>query len=199
MFRQLTALHGKVPPSSCECEVDRLRVLFLLTATLMLATASNGQVPEAKGQAIWKEYTYPNDGFAITLPSEPNPHKDAQLPDLQINVYTSGGVTLRVEVAPNGCDSAITTQADMIEEFRTGRKKSDPGFRLDAASVKHGNLEGHSFLEFEQAVPNKMNDFERWYCVEKKLYVFSSVWPIGQTKPANIERIVRTFRLLKKS
>lgn len=99
-----------------------MRVLFLLTTTLMLATAADSQVPEAKGQASWKEYTYANDGFAITLPSEPTPHKDAQLPDLQINVYTSGGVTLRVEVASNGCDSAISTQAEMIEEFRTGRR-----------------------------------------------------------------------------
>ena len=173
-----------------------MRFLFLLTAALICAATSNGQVSEAKGQVIWKEYTYPNDGFAITLPSEPKPHKDAQLPDLPINVYTSGGVTLRVEVAPNGCDSAITTQTEMIEDFRTGRRKPNPGFRLDAASVRQGSLGGHLFLEFEQTVPNGMNDFERWHCVEKKLYAFSSVWPVGQAKPANVERIVRSFRLL---
>ena len=177
----------------------RLRLLFLLTATLIFATAGNGQVIEVKGQVSWKEYIYPNDGFAITLPSEPTPHKDAQFPDLQISVYTSGGVTLRVEVAPNGCESAITTQAEIIEDIKAGRKKPDPEFRLNATSVKRGKGEGHLFLEFEQTVPNSMNDYERWYCVEKKLFVFSSVWPVGQTKPANVERIVRSFRLLKKS
>ena len=192
------ALRGKVPLVLVNAR-SHLRLLFLLTVALVLAEASFGQVVEGNGQASWKEYTYPNDGFAITFPSEPSTHKDAQFPDLQINVYTSGGVTLRAEVAPNGCDSAITSQAEGIEHFKTGQKKPNPGFQLDAASVRQGSLEGHPFLEFEQTVPNGMKDFERWYCVEKKLYVFSSVWPAGQAKPATIERVVRSFRLLKKS
>jgi len=86
---------------------------------LALSLAAEGQVAAVKNQNIWKEYVYPSDNFAITLPSEPTPHRDAQFPDVQMNVYTSGGVTLRAEYAPNGCRSAITDQAKMIEEFQS--------------------------------------------------------------------------------
>jgi len=161
--------------------------------------ASRGQVPEVKGQNGWKEYAYPNDGFAITLPSAPTPHKDAQFPDLQVNVYTSGGVTLRVEEAPNGCDSAITTIAKSAEELRTGQKKPDPAFRLDLASVKQGRLDGYPFIEYQQTVVRDgVNSYERWYCADKRLYVFSSVWATGLTKPDDVNRIGRSFRLLNK-
>lgn len=177
----------------------RLRLLFFLTATLVLSVASEGQVSEAEYQNVWKEYVYSRDGFAITLPSEPSPHKDAQFPHLHINVYSSGGVTLRVSYARNGCESQITTQTEMIEDYASGRKEPDPVFRVDAASIKKGNLEGHPFLEYEQEIQKSLNDYERWYCVEKTLYIFSSDWHVGPARPANVDRIVRSFRLLKKT
>jgi hypothetical protein len=170
-----------------------------LTVVLVLSVASKGQVPEVTAQNGWKEYPYPNDGFAITLPSAPRPHKDAQFPNLQVNVYTSGGITLRVEDAPNGCGSAITTIAKTANELRTGQKKPDPAFRLDLASVRQGSREGYPFIEYQQTiVRDGVNSYERWYCVDKRLYAFSSVWAIGLTKPDDVNRIVRSFRLLKK-
>ena len=172
--------------------------MFSLTAAVMLAPSSFGQAPEANSPAIWKEYTYPNDGFAITLPSEPTPHKDAQFRHLYINVYSSGGVTLRVSYAPNGCESQITTQTAMIEDYASERKEPDPVFSIDAASIRKGNFEGHPFLEFEWEVKNSLNDYERWYCVDKRLYIFSAVWHVGAEKPTNVDRIVRSFRLLRK-
>jgi hypothetical protein len=147
IFRQLTAA-AMVDFRQFLSQRWHLRVFFL-TAVLLLSMASRGQVPEVKGPDGWKEYVYPNDRFAITLPSAPRPHKDAQFPDLQVNVYTSGGVTLRVEDAPNGCDSAITTIAKSAEELKTGQKKSDPAFRLDLASVKQGSLDGYPFIEYQ--------------------------------------------------
>jgi hypothetical protein len=175
-----------------------LRVFFLI-AVFLLSVASRGQVPEVKDQSGWKEYAYPNDGFAITLPSAPTPHKDPRFPDLQVNVYTSGGVTLRAEFAPNGCDSAINTISKTAEELRAGQRKADPAFRLDLTSVEQGSLEGYPFIEYQQSViRDGVNSYERWYCVDKRLYAFSSVWAIGLTKPDDVNRIVRSFRLLKK-
>lgn len=175
-----------------------MRISVLSTAMLALSLAAEGQVADVKGQNAWKEYVYPGDNFAITLPSEPTPHKDAQFPDVQMNVYTSGGVTLRAEYAPRGCESAITSQAKMIEEFKAGTKKPDSNFRPNLSSVQQDTLEGYPFLEFEQTVSSSTNDYERWYCVEKKLYVFSAIWPVGQEKPARVNRIVRSFRLIQK-
>ena len=176
-----------------------LKVLFLLTAALMLAASVFGQVPEANSQAIWKEYIYPNDSFAITLPSDPTPHKDPQFPHLYINVYSSGGVTLRVSYYPSGCESEITTHTEMIEDYASGRKEPDPVFRIDAASIRKGNFEGHPFLEYEQEIQKSLSNYQRWYCVEKKLYIFLSDWHVGPPKPANVDRIVRSFRLLNKT
>jgi hypothetical protein len=197
IFRQLTAA-AMVDFRQFLSQRWHLRVFFS-TAVLLLSMASRGQVPEVKDQDGWKEYVYPNDAFAITLPSAPRPHKDTRFPDLQVNVYTSGGVTLRVEDTPNGCDSAITTIAKSAEELKIGQKKPDPAFRLDLASVKQGSLDGYPFIEYQQTVVRDgVNSYERRYCVEKRLYAFSSVWATGLTRPDDVNRIIRSFRLLKK-
>ena len=175
-----------------------MKILIVITTILGLAPALDGQASDAGAHGVWREYAYPVDNFAITLPSEPTPHKDVQLPDLPITVYTSGGVTLRVESTSGGCDFAITDQLKMIEEVKTGQRKPDPAFRLDSASVRHGDLEGYPFLEFEQTVGNTNHYYERWYCAVRRLYMFSAAWPIGQPKPRNVGRIVRSFRFLKK-
>ena len=159
------------------------------------------QSERTNAPASWKEYTYPADNFAVSLPAAPNPHKDAQFPDVNMTVYTSGGVTLRAEDAPHGCDSAISDQLKMLEEFKSGRSRpsvAQPQFQLNLSSVRQGSVEGRPFLEFEQTVQASTNDYERWYCVGRKLYVFSAAWPVGQARPESLERIVRSFRLLNK-
>ena len=53
-------------------------ILFL---TVNFAPAKTAPKAKAIQEQSWKEYAYPIDGFAITLPDAPNPHKDTQLPD----------------------------------------------------------------------------------------------------------------------
>jgi hypothetical protein len=175
-----------------------LKVVTISAVAFALTLPFVGQVSTTKGETAWKEYVYPDDNFAITLPTEPVPHKDAQLPNLPITVYTSGGVSLRVENASGGCDFAITEQLKMIDEVKAGQRKPDPTFRLDLQSVRQGTLEGYAFLEFEQTVRDTTDSYERWYCADQKLYMFSAQWPVGHSRPASVNRIVASFRLLKK-
>jgi hypothetical protein len=39
----------------------------------------SGETPDVHSQILWKEYIFADDGFAITLPSDPHPHKSPQV------------------------------------------------------------------------------------------------------------------------
>jgi hypothetical protein len=179
-----------------------LRNTIVLLTALFVAMACSSQTDKPKtdaasGQA-WKEYVYRSDGFAITVPEAPNRHPDANYPDT--TAYTAAGTTLRVMQMPKGCDFVISEQVRKLEELKNGTRKLNPSesqFKLNLSSVKHGTVEGFPFLEFEQVVPSGSQSYEHWSCAHKRLYIFAAHWQPAQTKPAYIDKIVRSFRLLK--
>ena len=179
-----------------------MRTAIVCVAALLAVVLGSAQTklttPGAAAGQVWREYVYPTDRFTITLPEAPNPHDDSQFPNT--TTYSAAGVTLRVTNALAGCDFAISDQVKAIEEIKSGKRKLSPSesqFQLNVASVKKGTLEGYPYLEFEQTVRSNIMSYERWYCGGKKLYVFSAIWQTGQSKPANVERIVQSFRLIK--
>lgn len=177
-----------------------LRNPIIVLVTLLLAASVSAQTDKSTSDAPqgWKEYVYRSDGFAITLPEAPKPHPDTSYPSA--TAYTAGGMTLRVIERPNACESVISDQVKGLEEVRSGKRKLGPSesrFKVDMSTVKHGNFEGYPFLEFEQVVPSGFQEYERWYCAGKRLYIFAAQWQSGQLKPAKVDKIVRSFQLLK--
>src|SRR5271169_1401529 len=62
---------------------------------------------QVQSQQKWKEYEYPDDGFAVTLPYATSPHKDAHAQD--INIYTvrlERGTVLSLRAANRPMDCA---------------------------------------------------------------------------------------------
>jgi len=188
-----------------------LRTAIVFVVALLAAVIGSAQnkltKPGATDGQVWKEYVYPTDGFAITLPEAPNPHDDAQFPNT--TTYTFDEVMLRVTdkrgllyenaVALGGCDFAFPEGTFEVETIE-GRRKLTPSesqFEPSYSSVRKGTLKGYPYLESERTVRSTLVSYERWYCTDKKLYVFSAVWQSAQTKPAKIERIVCSFRLIK--
>lgn len=53
------------------------RPVKVATKVLVNFTLSSGDTPLPE----WKEYLYPENSFAITLPSDPHPHKSTQTPN----------------------------------------------------------------------------------------------------------------------
>ena len=176
-----------------------LRKAIVLLTALFVALAGSSQTDKPRtGAQGWKEYVYRSDGFAITLPEAPNRHVDANYPNT--TAYTAAGTTLRVMQMSRGCDFAISERVRKLEEVKNGTRQLNPSeskFKPNMSSVKHGTVEGFPFLEFEQVVPSGSQSYEHWYCADKRLYIFAAVWQPDKAKPAYIEKIVHSFRLLK--
>jgi len=53
-------------------------------------------------------------------------------------------------------------------------------------------------VENEHETKSKSRYYDRFQCVDKRLYVFTATWPAGLIKPQEVSRIVNSFRLLTK-
>jgi hypothetical protein len=138
----------------------------------------------------WKEYTFADDGFAITVPESPNPHPDATLPDMTVyTVSVQPGTRLSLRVSHQKRDCAST-----LAQLRDGALKGKSG--IDPSSVKDVRVDGHLGVEYQYKDDSGLFSAERFYCVNGMFYMFSARWPSSQPQPAAVERIVSSFRLL---
>jgi hypothetical protein len=138
----------------------------------------------------WKEYTFADDGFAITVPESPNPHPDATLPD--VTVYTVSvlpGTKLSLRVSHQKKDCAST-----LAQLKDGALMGKSG--IDPSSVKYVSVDGHPGMEYQYRDDSDLFSADRFYCVNGVFYMFSVRWPSTQPQPAAVARIVSSFRLL---
>ena len=49
-------------------------------AVVLLRMSMVGLAQDETPSSAWKEYVYSENGFAITLPGDPHPHKSSQMP-----------------------------------------------------------------------------------------------------------------------
>lgn len=181
-----------------------LTVLALSIASVSLAEkpAAEKPVPQAKAaqkpvahkqqQPQWREYVYPQDGFAITLPSAPNPHNDAG--DRHINVYTvSMGktvVSLRAISRLMDCETALAELWDKAESNK------DPREPVVRGTLKQVSLAGMKGLEYETELGSGERSLHRFHCAdEHKFYIFS-VGYAGKQRPSEVARIINSFHLV---
>jgi hypothetical protein len=156
-----------------------------LWASFVFAQRQESQWPQ------WKEYVYAEDGFAITLPDDPQPHPDSSLPDM--TVYTvvvppHGNLSLRVSHQDRDC-------AATLAQLKDGVLKGQPG--IDPDSLKDVSIAGHPGLEY-QYTRSVFTAWDRFYCVNGRFYTFSTGWPRTEARPPAAMRIVSSFRLLKR-
>ncbi len=144
-----------------------------------------------QAQSAWKEYIYPQDGFAVMLPYEPSPHQDSNNPDITVyTVRVEGKVGLSIRVVHENRDCAAT-----LGLLRDGAKAGrQPG--IDLPSIREFSLNGYPGVEYEYGVESDQKHYERYYCVNKRFYIFSFGWPDTQPKPQEALRVIRSFRLL---
>jgi hypothetical protein len=169
----------------------RLVLLFASLVVLSVFTAAQGTTASTQHQnSEWKEYAFPEDGFAITLPEAPHPHPDAALPEM--TVYT-------VSLPPNSKFSLRVSHQDRdcaatLSELRDGALKGKSG--IDPKSVKDVSVAGHPGLEYQYKLGSDRFSADRFYCVNGRFYTFSTSWPSAQPLPQAGTRIVSSFRLL---
>lgn len=95
------------------------------TAVLLFALSVSALAFGQQEKPTWKEYTYPADGFALTVPTAPKPHHSPVLPGATAYAVPldNAGVVLRVKATPD-CSSVISRMREGLlggEGFDCGR------------------------------------------------------------------------------
>ncbi|HEY6371996.1 MAG TPA: hypothetical protein VIX37_15570 [Candidatus Sulfotelmatobacter sp.] len=163
-----------------------------LWAVILLETSVVGLAQVSPPSSPWKEYVYPQNSFAITLPSDPHPHKSTQMPNgMAYSVPLSSGArfSLVTEEANDKCVDTVRGQLDNAKNTAEAR-----GFTVISFREVEGT--GYAGVEFVQKVPTGKIDYERWTCAAKRLYVFASDWDPGESEPKELRRIVDSFRIV---
>lgn len=157
-----------------------------------LGSSSEGSgVDLARPQiASWKEYVFADDGFAITFPESPIPHPDAWLPEMtvySVSVTPFARLSLRVSHEDRDCAETLAQLKDRALEGKSG---------INPSSVTEVSVDGHPGVEYQYKLDTDLSSSDRFYCVNGRLYTFSSNWPSSGPQPAGVLRIISSFRLL---
>lgn len=141
----------------------------------------------------WKEYTFADDGFAVTLPEAPSTDSRSSLPEMAVytvSLLPDSKLRLQVSHRNRDCDATLA-------QLRKGAIQGKSG--ADRASLKEVSIDGHPGVEYQYKNGISRAFSDRLYCVNGKFYWFSSYWPDTQPRPAGVDRIVKSFRLLDSS
>src|SRR2546428_5463949 len=121
-----------------------MKLAMLLTASFG-TLLSDGVCQSAPQQQLgWKEYVYSSAGFAITLPHDPNPHRDPTMPEMTaytVHLSPQAAFTLRVSSQTRDCPATLK----QLKDGALAGKQ--PG--LVAGSLKDVSVSGRPGVEWE--------------------------------------------------
>jgi hypothetical protein len=160
---------------------------------VVLAVSLGAQTPE------WKTYSYPADGFSVSLPSQPNIQKQ--------NVPTDAGTfelrTYVVDVAPSGmmvgvCDYGSELAGkepdSVLQGAKNGALKNTNTRLVHERKISLGVNHG---LEFE-AENDTIHITVRVYVAGTTLYQVLVVYPVGKELQNGTE-FLDSFQLIAQS
>jgi hypothetical protein len=154
--------------------------------------SATGEAPIVESEAAWKEYVFADDGFAITLPGDPHPHKSVQMANgmaYSVPLSKGAGFSLYTEEANDTCTDTVRGQ------LRDAKNKAEStGYRV--ISFREVNGSGYKGVEFVQQVPTSKIDYERWICAAHRLYLFVADWNPNESEPKELQRIVDSWRVV---
>ena len=160
--------------------------------TLKPLGSATGEPPVVESQAVWKEYVFADDGFSITLPDDPHPHKSPQMANgTAYSVPLSNGAhfSLYTEEANDTCTDTVRGQLE-------DAKKKDESTGYKVISYREIKSSGYKGIEFVQQVPTSKIDYERWICAAHRLYLFIADWNPNESEPKELRPIVDSWRVL---
>ena len=166
-----------------------------LVLAVFLFTIAHALPAQKQKQAQWREYVFAEeDGFAITLPSPPNPHNDNG--DRHIKVYSvrlgTTVFTLRAVSRAMDCETGLAEMWDDANR-KDRREPVIPG------TLKQVSLAGMQGLEYETDLGSGQRSLHRFHCADsRKFYIFNAGYQ-GKQRPAELMRIINSFRLVSPS
>lgn len=160
------------------------------TSYLIIVLIFAGFALSQQRTSDWKEYTFPTDGFAITLPKEPTAHSEAGLSDTTVYSAPIGSnAKVSLHVVHKDLDCAATI-SQLKDDARAG--KGD----IDSASVKDVTLGKYQGVGYDWKMSSDLDGYELTYCTHSRIYAFSAGWPRSNPRPAALARVLKSFRLL---
>ncbi|MCU1309872.1 MAG: hypothetical protein JWO20_997 [Candidatus Angelobacter sp.] len=174
-----------------EMQIRLLHTSRLVMLGVLVWFANTGVSPAQSNHTSWKEYSFPEDGFAISLPDAPRKHPDKNTPDAtaySVNINPDYAFTLRVKRDPRECSA-------VLGQLRGGvltRKAQE----TDPASLKDVALDGHPGLEYEWKVSDEKVGRLRYYCGEGRVYILAVNREKNQPLLPEATRIMNSFRLM---
>ena len=168
----------------------RIAMLVLSLALLAPIAAPQGTSPKANSghRQKWKEYAYPNLGFAISFPQIP---KEQHLRDvMSYSIYLRDDVFVHLYA-----DNGITYCNGWEEWAKDGTFKPKSHFPGPVVSEsKVATIDGHVAIIGEFPRPSiHAVDYSRQQCLSNRMYSFWARWPDGAGMPQDVRRIIDSF------
>jgi hypothetical protein len=156
---------------------------FLLLIMVGGIVAQKNQSPQ------WKEYTYQEDGFAISAPAPPGIDPDPQAADVRI---------YRWELAPNVLftihSGARPNCPNVLASLKNSPLKNQYGEDVPG-SRKDISLNGNPGFEYATVLKTGRRAFERLYCTKGKSFSLTVAYPGDQTRSSTADKMFSSFRL----
>jgi len=173
--------------------MQKLVLAFSLTMALLGSAAAE--------DALWKEFVYPGDDFAISAPDEPKFENKT--------IHTAGGsAEAHIYAMPTGGkgafmvvhgrqDSDQRSDQEVLDEARVGVLREANAMVLVQSNVSLGPYRGAQLELRSTTTDGKTKRVsDRFYIVGRKLYQLVALAPAGEPLPAASERWFDSFRLL---
>jgi hypothetical protein len=178
-------------PLGAPVPANALRVMNSLR--FIASTSVQASKPE------WKEYSYPDDGFAMAAPVQPALAKEqqpTQYGNIEMRQY-SVDLTGSLEVLMSVSDIANTAHATPQAILQGAVNGSLPPTKATKISQKDIELQQVPGIEFEA----RNGDYRllgRYYWKNDRLFSFLAVAPWGAPMPADAVRVMNSLKFLPK-
>lgn len=168
---------------------------LMFFALLCLAAALGAQTPDAQA-TNWKTYSYPEDGFKASYPSEPELQKKdipTQAGSFELRSYVAqvAPVALFIGVCDYDTTASGSDPDTMVQGAKNGALQSSNSHLLSEKTITLGTYHG---VEFESE-SDVAHFSARVYVVGTTLYQALVVSPIGKLFP-DTARFLDSFQLI---
>lgn len=180
-----------VAPLGSPVSADALRVMDSLK--LMAFTPVQAAKPD------WKEYSYSDDGFAVTVPAQPALTKEQQSTEagnIEVREYTVD-LAANVEILMSVSDFANTNHAApkaILEGAVSGGLEAAKAKKTSEKDIELAQVPG---IEFE-ADTDAYQMMGRYYWKNNRLFALLAIAPLGAPMPADALRALDSLKFVAK-
>lgn len=169
------------------------RSAVVVVAALLASVALYAQT----APAVWKQYSYPSDGFAISSPVQPTLSSQVKPTDsgnVEMHTYTislsDNGIVMISVSEVKGLENA--SAKERLQKAKEGALKAGNAALTTEKAIVLGSYPG---LQYE-AQTQTFHVRARMYIIKNRLLQLLEISPLSVTFPADAERITTSVRVI---